>query len=161
MGNTIHETRRKKWRSYAGTSSHQNYANSAFLLLYSSIPILPFLLYPTIISNFHTCEKIRWSAYHRCIFICIYLFFNFRVYQRSSVFWFWPLLRKFHEKSPNSRRWRGEVQRWWRARKQEIAWASCMRVIFISRIFIHTFRKGNFATQDWREAGATKWRAFF
>ena len=40
-------------------------------------------------------------------------------------------------------------------------WASCVQVIFISRIFIHTVRKGNFAMQDWAGAGATKWRAFF
>ena len=38
---------------------------------------------------------------------------------------------------------------------------SCVQVVFISRIFIHTVRKGNFATQDRTEAGATKWRAFF
>ena len=28
-----------------------------------------------------------------------------------------------------------KCQRWWRARTQEIAWASCVRVVFISRIF--------------------------
>ena len=54
-----------------------------------------------------------------------------------------------------------KCQRWWRARTQEIAWASCVRVFFISRIFIHTVRKGNFATRYWTEAGATKWREFF
>ena len=54
-----------------------------------------------------------------------------------------------------------KCQRWWRARKQEIAWASCVRVVFISIIFIHTVLRGNFVTQDWTEAGATKWRAFF
>ena len=55
---------------------------------------------------------------------------------------------------------RPKCQRWRRAGKQEIAWASCVRVVFISRIFIHTVRKGNFATQDWAEVGTTKWRAF-
>ena len=54
-----------------------------------------------------------------------------------------------------------KCQRWWRARKQEIASVSCVRVVFILRIFIHTVRKGNFATQDWTEAGTTKWREFF
>ena len=54
-----------------------------------------------------------------------------------------------------------KCQRWWRARTQEIAWASCVRVVFISRIFIHTVRKGNFATRYWTEAGATKWRELF
>ena len=46
----------KKWRPYAGTS-YQNYANSAFLLLYSSIPILdvPYIShYPLQIC--HTCD---------------------------------------------------------------------------------------------------------
>ena len=54
-----------------------------------------------------------------------------------------------------------QCQRWWRARKQEIAWASFVQVVFISRISIHTVRKGHFVTQDLTEAGATKWRAFF
>ena len=54
-----------------------------------------------------------------------------------------------------------QCQRWWRARKQEIAWASYVRVVFISRIFIHTVRKEHFATLDWTEAGATKWIAFY
>ena len=51
----------KKWRPYAGTSSYLNYANSAFLLLYSSIPILHFLMYPTILctgSPSFNCEMI-------------------------------------------------------------------------------------------------------
>ena len=51
----------KKWRPYAGTSSYRNYANSAFLLLYSSIPILHFLMYPTILctgSPSFNCEMI-------------------------------------------------------------------------------------------------------
>ena len=47
----------KIWLPYARTSSYQNYANSAFLLLYSSIPIVPFLTYPTIVCRcFHTCK---------------------------------------------------------------------------------------------------------
>ena len=57
LGNTIHETRRKKWPPYAGTSSYQNYSNSAFLLLYSSIPILPFLIYLTILCKVFTLAK--------------------------------------------------------------------------------------------------------
>ena len=43
LGNTTLETQRKKRLSYAGTSSNENHANFAFLLLYSSIPISPFL----------------------------------------------------------------------------------------------------------------------
>ena len=47
----------KKWRPYAGRSSYQNYVNSASLLLYSNIPILPFLIYPTILCKFFTLAK--------------------------------------------------------------------------------------------------------
>ena len=47
----------KKWRPYAGRSSYQNYVNSASLLLYSDIPILPFLIYPTIFCKFFTLAK--------------------------------------------------------------------------------------------------------
>ena len=65
LGNTIHETRRKKWRPYAGTSSYQKYSNSAFLLLYSSIQILPFLIYLTILCKFLTFAC---RADHRFIF---------------------------------------------------------------------------------------------
>ena len=61
-----------------GTSSYQNYANSAFLLLYSRIPILPLFIYPTILCKFfRLAKKIRKSVDHRCIFICIYFFFKF------------------------------------------------------------------------------------
>ena len=35
--------RGEKKLSYAGTSSDENYVNFAFLLLYSSVPITPFL----------------------------------------------------------------------------------------------------------------------
>ena len=45
----------KKGGPKPGTSSYQNYANSAFLLLYSSIPILP--LYLTILCKFFTLAK--------------------------------------------------------------------------------------------------------
>ena len=75
----------KKWRPYVGTSSCQNYANSTFLLLYSSIPILSFhiLLYP--LQIFHTCEK---NSQERgsSLYFYLYLYFFFFVF-----FWFWPL----------------------------------------------------------------------
>ena len=62
-------------------------------LLYSSIAILLFHIYPTILSRFFTLvEKILRSADRR-LFV-LYIFFNLRLYQRSSVFWFWSLLRK-------------------------------------------------------------------
>ena len=74
----IHETRRKKWQPYAGTSSYQNYANSAFSLLHSSIPILPFFIYPTILCTFFIlAKKIRRSADHRCSFIVFIYFLIF------------------------------------------------------------------------------------
>ena len=83
-GNRLHELtwvirsmkrEEKKWRPCAGTSSYQNYANSAFLLQYSSIPILPFLIYPTILRKFfHTCEKNsqeRGLSFSFYLFICL------------------------------------------------------------------------------------------
>ena len=76
----------KKWRPYVGTSSCQNYANSAFLLLYSSIPILPFhiLLYP--LQIFHTCEKNSQERGSSLYFYLYFIYFFFFVF-----FWFWPL----------------------------------------------------------------------
>ena len=62
---------------------------------------------------FHTCEKIRRSADHRCI--CIYYYYYYYYYYLfsyvSKVIRLLILspLKKFHEKSPNSRRWRGEM----------------------------------------------------
>ena len=117
------------------------------------------LYIPLSFANFSHSTKKNLQECGSSLYFYLYLFFlNFRVYQRSSIFWFWPLWRKFYEKSPNSRRWRSERKR---AQKQKTVWASCVRVVFISRIFIHTVRKGNFATQDWTETAATKWRAFF
>ena len=64
LGNTIHETRRKKWPPYAGTSSYQNYSNSAFAIFQYSNPSFPYIFhYP--LQSFHACEKIRGSA-DRC-----------------------------------------------------------------------------------------------
>ena len=92
-GNRLHELtwvirsmkrEEKKWRPYAVTSSYQNYADSAFLLLYSSIPILPFLIYSTILCKFFTFTK-KFAGV-RIIIVFFFLFLNFRVYQRSSVF---------------------------------------------------------------------------
>ena len=50
----------------------------SFAIFQYSDPSFPYIShYP--LQIFHTCEKIRRIADHRCIFICIYLFFNFRV----------------------------------------------------------------------------------
>ena len=74
LGNTIHETRRKKQRPYAGTSSYQNYANSTFLLLYSNIPILHFLIYPTILCKFsHLRKNSRESGSSFYFLSCLHL----------------------------------------------------------------------------------------
>ena len=69
----MHETRRKKWQPYAGTSSYQNYANSAFLLLYSSIPILTFLIYPTILCKFFTLAK-KFAGVRIIIVVFLFIF---------------------------------------------------------------------------------------
>ena len=65
----------EKWWPHVGTSSYQNYANSAFLLLYSSIPILPFLIYPTILCKFFTLAKK--FAEVRIIVVFLFVFFFF------------------------------------------------------------------------------------
>ena len=98
-GNRLHELtwvirsmkrEEKKWRPYAVTSSYQNYANSAFLLLYSSIPILTFLIYPTILCKFFTLAKkfagVRIIVVFVFIIIIIIIIIYFRMYQRLSVF---------------------------------------------------------------------------
>ena len=109
-------------------------------------------IYYFILCKFFTlAKKIRRSAGHRCIFICILLFFFFSCSSDSG-----PSKEDFMKRVQIPDDEEAKCQRWWRARKQEIAWASCVRVVFISRIFIHTVRKGNFATQDWTEAGETK-----
>ena len=82
LGYTIHETQRKKWRPYAGTSSYQNYANSAFLLLYSSIPILPFLIYPTTLCKFFTLAKKYVGV--RIIVIFLFVFIPFLIFVCSK-----------------------------------------------------------------------------
>ena len=48
----------------------------SFAIFQYSDPSFPYIShYP--LQIFHTCEKIRGIADHRCIFICIYLFFKF------------------------------------------------------------------------------------
>ena len=72
----------KKWRPYAGTSSHQNYANSAFLLQYSSIPIPPFLIYPTILYKFFTLAK-KFAGL-RIIVVFLFVFIYFLIFVCSK-----------------------------------------------------------------------------
>ena len=108
---------------------------------------------PLSFANFFTlAKKISRSADHRCIFIFISVFFSFRVHQSLSVFWFWPFHRKFPEKS--------SIKTMKRCQRQ-----NCVRKLSASRLhlknLIHTVRKRQFEKQDWTEAGATKWRAFF
>ena len=46
----------------------------SFVIFQYSNPSFPYIShYP--LQIFHTCEKIRRSADHRCIFLCIYFFF--------------------------------------------------------------------------------------
>ena len=71
----------KKRRPYAGTFLYQNYANSVFLLLYSSIPILPFPIYPTILCKFFTFTK-KLAGVR---IIVVFLFFVFKFSCVSKV----------------------------------------------------------------------------
>ena len=132
---------------------------------YSSIPVFQsfFSLHiPLSFANFITLAKnIGRSADHRCIFILIFLLIYFvciKDYLSSDS---GPAKENFMKRVQIQDDEAAQCQRWWRARKQEIAWASYVRVVFISRIFIHTVRKEHFATLDWTEAGATKWIAFY
>ena len=132
-----------------------------FFLLYSSIAILLFHMYLSILSRFFTLvEKISQEC--GSSFICIIYFFKFTCVSKViRLLILVPLKKNFKKRVQIKDDEEAKCQWWWRARKQEIAWASCVQVVFISRIFIHTVRKGHFATQDWTEGGATKWRAFF
>ena len=109
---------------------------------------------------FHTCGKNSQEC--GSSFICVIYFFKFTCVSKViRLLVLVPLKKKFKKRVQIKDNEEAKCQRWWRARKQEIGWASCVRVVFISRIFIHTVRKGHFATQDWTEGGASKWRAFF
>ena len=66
-------------------------------LLYSSIAILLFHIYPTILSRFFTLVEKNLRSADRRLFV-LYIFFNLHLYQRSSVFWFWSLLKKILRK---------------------------------------------------------------
>ena len=74
---------------------------------------------------FTLAKKIRWSAGHRCIFICIFFF--------SCSSDSGPSKEDFMKRVQIPDDEEAKCQRWWRTRKQEIAWASCVRVVFISR----------------------------
>ena len=79
--------------------------SSAFLLPYSSILKLSLYIPLSFVNSSH----LRKNSQECGSSFYLYIYINFRVYQMSSVFWFWSLERIFHEKSPNSRRWRGET----------------------------------------------------
>ena len=142
--------------------SHTNSYNSAMTVIVQDDHLTTGARAVCVLCIFFTLvKKIRSSVDHRCIFIYIYSFFNFVCIKGHPSSDSGPSKENFMKRVQIQDDEEAKCQRWWRARKQEIAWASCVRVVFISRIFIHTVRKGNFATQDWTEAGATKWRAFF
>ena len=118
-----------------------------------------FLIYPTILCRFVTlAKKIRRSADHRCIFICIWFFFKFSCVSKvirllilahlKKILWKESKFKTMKRQNASDDGERGNKK-------------LHERVVFISRIFIHTVRKGNFAAQDWTEAGATNWTAFF
>ena len=80
------------------------------------------------------------------IYIYIYIYIIFFFFEFSCV---WKVIlilildyskRSFHEKSPNSRRLRGEMPAMMESAETKISWASCVRVVFISRINIHSVR---------------------
>ena len=123
----------KKWRPYVGTSSCQNYANSTFLLLYSSIPILSFhiLLYP--LQIFHTCEK---NSQERgsSLYFYLYLYFFFSCSSDSG-----PSKEDFMKRVQIPDDEEAKCQRWWRARKQEIAWAKlCASCLHLKNLHPHS-----------------------
>ena len=111
---------------------------------------------PLSFANFFTLEKkISRSADHRCIFIFVFCFLFFLIllcikgYPSSDS---GPSKGKFMKRVQIQDDEEAQCQRWWRPRKQEIAWASFVQVVFISRISIHTVRKGHFVTQDLPES---------
>ena len=110
LGNTTLETQRKKKRlSYAGTSSNENHANFAFLLLYSSIPISPFLTLQISLSfaNFSHFQlgelrkKLAGELNFFVIFVCI------KGYQSSDSL---PFKEAFVKRVSNLRQWGGGMQ---------------------------------------------------
>ena len=122
----------KKWRPYVGTSSCQNYANSTFLLLYSSIPILSFhiLLYP--LQIFHTCEK---NSQERGSSLYFYLYLYFFSCSSDSG----PSKEDFMKRVQIPDDEEAKCQRWWRARKQEIAWAKlCASCLHLKNLHPHS-----------------------
>lgn len=85
--------------------------HSAFLLLYSSIPVFPFLTLhvPLSFANFSYLRK-KLAGVR--IVVVFFFFSNFRMYQRLFFFWFWPLKGKFQIlvlDFSNLRRWRGTI----------------------------------------------------
>ena len=120
----------KKWRPYAGTSSYQNYANSAFLLLYSSIPIPPLSLYiPLSFANLSHLRKNSQecgSSLHFYLYLIFFLIFSCIKGHPSSDSG--PSKENFMKRIQIQDGEEAKCQRWWRARKQEIAWASCLHL---------------------------------
>ena len=105
LGNTIHGTQRKKKKrlSYAGTSSNENHANFAFLLLYSSIPISPFLALQISLSfanfsHFQLGELRKKLAGELNFFV---IFVSIKGYQSSDSF---PFKEAFVKRVSNLRR---------------------------------------------------------
>ena len=108
---------------------------------------------------FHTCGKNSQERGSSSSFICIY-FLEFSCVSKVIRLLILAPLKKIswiEFKTMKRRNARDDGERG----NKKLRGQSCVRVVFISRIFIHTVRKGNFATQDWTEAGETKERTFF
>ena len=133
----------------------------SFAVFQFSNPSFPYISQYSL-QIFHTHEKIRRSADHLYIFICICIFFLFSCVPRVICLLILAPLKKISWKESKfktmKRRYASDDGERGNKKLRE---QSCVRVVFISRIFIHTVLRGNFATQDWTEAGATKWWAFF
>ena len=154
LSDTIHKKRRKKNGGLMRGRFHIK--TTQIPPFFCCIPVFQSFLslhIPLSFANFFTlAKKISRSVDHRCIFIFIsilWVFICIKGYPSSDS----GLSIENFLKRVQSRRWKGA--------KGKIAYASRVRVVFISRIFIHTVRKRQFEKQDWTEAGATKWRAFF
>ena len=124
----------------------------SFAVFQYSNPSFPYIShYPLQIFS-HLPRKL---AGVRIIVVFLFLF---------QFFWVFVCIKGYpsSDSGPSIENFLKRVQsRRWKGAKGKIAYASCVRVVFSSRIFIHTVRKRQFETQDWTEAGATKWRAFF
>ena len=117
---------------------------------YSSIPIPPFLIYPTILYKFFTlAKKIRRIADH-LLFLFVFIYFLIFVCSKGH-----PssnsgpskenFMKRVQIQDDEEAKSQGDGERRNKKLREQ---ALCELSHVISRIFIHTVRKGNFVTQD-------------